>query len=56
MRTDNATAIKNLKIGIMKDLHKHGLITQKQMELAIMHVYRRDAERLNTDSQKIQKA
>lgn len=31
-------AIKNLKIGIIKDLHKNGFITQKQMELAIVRM------------------
>ena len=35
---DNIVAAKNLKIGIMKDLHSQGLLTQKQMELAIMRI------------------
>ena len=37
---DNDTAIKNLKIGIIKDLHTSGLITQKQMEQAIFSLNR----------------
>ena len=34
----NAVAIKNLKIGIMKDLYANGLISQKQMERLILRL------------------
>jgi len=37
---DNTTVARNFKIGIMKDLHSQGLLTQKQMELAIMRINR----------------
>jgi len=30
--------VKHLKVGIMKDLHKNGLITQRQMEQAIFRI------------------
>lgn len=53
---DNITAVKNLKIGIMKDLHKHGLITQKQMELAIVRINRYGSEGLSSIAQKMQNA
>ena len=36
----NNEVIKNLKVGIMKDLHKSGLITQKQMEQAVKKINR----------------
>ena len=32
-----------LKIGIMKDLHRNGFITQKQMELAIQRINQAEA-------------
>lgn len=32
----NAEVIRNLKVGIIKDLHSNGLITQSQMEQAIL--------------------
>ncbi|MCL2398050.1 MAG: hypothetical protein FWC93_08310 [Defluviitaleaceae bacterium] len=38
MGLDYGVVIKNLKTGIVKDLHKNRLVTQKQMELAIARV------------------
>jgi len=42
MSLDNSEVVKNLKIGIMKDLCKSGFITQKQMEGAVMKLSRED--------------
>ena len=38
MATMTATAEKNLKIGIVKDLYTNGFITQRQMEQAIKQI------------------
>ena len=40
MGMGNDEVIKNLKIGIMRDLHTNGLISQKQMEQAIFNLNR----------------
>ena len=37
---DKGEVIKNLKIGIIKDLHKSGFFTQKQMEQAVKKLNR----------------
>ena len=44
MNVNNKTTIRNLKIGIIKDLFNNNFITGKQMEAALRHINRTNEE------------
>ena len=46
MSMGSTDIVRYLKVGIMKDLHKNGLITQRQMEQAIFRI---NSEKLGKD-------